>query len=338
MISCSDFRPAWWLPGAHLQTLYPTLFRRRACPPLRRERLELADGDFVDLDWTDSNGGPVVLVLHGLEGSLASHYTGGILKALAARDYHAALMYFRGCSGEPNRLARSYHSGDTSDLQAVHDHIRERHPATPLAVIGYSLGGNVLLKWLGEQGAAAPLTTAVAVSVPFELNSAARRLEQGLSRLYQRHLLNKLRRAVRLKANARPPPVPLEKLSRLTTFRQFDDAVTAPLHGFKHVDDYYSRSSSRQYLDRIAVPTLILQAQDDPFLPASAIPVDADLSAAVTLELSPSGGHVGFVAGRIPFAADYWLEQRICRHLQERLTVPVPGAGRQPGNISQATV
>jgi predicted alpha/beta-fold hydrolase len=130
--------------------------------------------------------------------------------------------------------------------------------------------------------------------------------------------------------------VRLEKLSRLTTFRQFDDAVTAPLHGFKNVDDYYSRSSSRQYLDRIAVPTLILQAQDDPFLPASAIPVDADLSEAVTLELSPQGGHVGFIAGRIPFAADYWLELRICRHLQERLTAPVPG--RRTGNISQATV
>jgi len=331
MITRSDFRPAWWLPGAHLQTLYPTLFRRRAHPQLRRERLELADGDFIDLDWTSANGGPIVLVLHGLEGSLASHYTGGILGALTARGYHAALMYFRGCSGEPNRLARGYHSGDTADLQAVHDHIRRRHPATPLAVIGYSLGGNVLLKWLGEQGPAARLTTAVAISVPFELDSAARRLEQGLSRLYQRHLLGKLRRTVRLKARVQPPPVPLETLPRLTTFRQFDAAVTAPLHGFTGVDDYYRRSSSRQYLDRIAVPTLILQAQDDPFLPASALPVNADLNAAVMLELSPRGGHVGFVAGRTPFAADYWLERRICRHLQEYFTGPAASS-----EISQA--
>ncbi len=327
MITRSDFRPAWWLPGAHLQTLYPTLCRRRAHPQLQRERLELADGDYIDLDWAEGNGGPIVLVLHGLGGSLASHYTGGILGALKTAGFHAALMYFRGCSGKPNRLARSYHSGDTADLQAVLEHIRQRHPATPLAVVGYSLGGNVLLKWLGEQGEAAPLTTAVAVSVPFELDSAARRLEQGLSQLYQNHLLGKLRRAVWLKARIHPPPVSVEKLPRLTTFRQFDDAVTAPLHGFTGVDDYYSRSSSRQYLDRIAVPTLILQAQDDPFLPASAIPVDADLSKAVTLELSPRGGHVGFITGRIPFAADYWLEGRICRYLQERHTTPPPGSG-----------
>ncbi len=324
MITRSDFRPAWWLPGAHLQTLYPTLFRRRSHPRLRRERLELADGDFIDLDWTDASGGPIVLVVHGLEGSLASHYTGGILGALAARGYHAVLMYFRGCSGEPNRLARSYHSGDTADLQAVHDHIRQHHPAAPLAMVGYSLGGNVLLKWLGEQGVAAPLTTAVAVSVPFDLDCAAQRLEQGLSRLYQQHLLNKLRRSVRLKAAVLPPPVPLAQLPGLTTFRRFDDAVTAPLHGFTGVDDYYRRSSSRQYLDRITVPTLILQARDDPFLPASALPVDTDLSGAVTLELSPRGGHVGFVAGRIPFAAEYWLELRICRHLRERHTVTAP--------------
>jgi predicted alpha/beta-fold hydrolase len=334
MITRSQFRPAWWLPGAHLQTLYPTLCRRRLQPPLGRERLELADGDFIDLDWTDSNGGPIVLVLHGLEGSLASHYTGGILKALAARGYHAVLMYFRGCSGEPNRLPRSYHSGDTADLQAVLDHIRVRHPAAPLAVIGYSLGGNVLLKWLGEKGKAAPLATAVAVSVPFELDSAARRLEQGLSRLYQHHLVGKLRRSVRQKASVHPPPpLPLENLPRLVTFRQFDDAVTAPLHGFNGVDDYYRRSSSRQYLDRIAVPTLILQARDDPFLPVSAIPVDTDLSEAVTLELSPRGGHVGFIAGRIPFAANYWLETRICHHLRECLAVATPGSERKPGNM-----
>lgn len=315
MITRSGFRPAWWLPGAHLQTLYPTLCRRRTHPRLARERLELADGDFVDLDWTDANGGPVVLVLHGLEGSLNSHYTGGILAALQGAGYRAVLMYFRGCSGEPNRLPRGYHSGETADLQAVIDHIR-RHHATALAVIGYSLGGNVLLKWLGEQGSAAPLTTAVAVSVPFDLDSAARRLEQGLSRIYQRHLLHKLRRSVRIKAAAHAPPVPLERLSQLTNFRRFDDAVTAPLHGFQGVDDYYRRSSSRQYLGRIAIPTLVLQSEDDPFLPASAIPGADELGRAVTLELAARGGHVGFIAGALPFAAEYWLEERICRHLR----------------------
>lgn len=317
MIVTSRFRPAWWLPGAHLQTLYPTFARRRSYPECQRERLELADGDFLDIDWTGNTRGPVVLVLHGLEGSLESHYTGGILAALAAQGFHAGLMYFRGCSGEPNRLPRSYHSGDTGDLQTVIRHIGKTSPGQPLAIIGYSLGGNVLLKWLGEPGNKATIATAVAVSVPFELDRAARRLEQGLSRIYQIHLLKKLRQSVRDKAGLHSPPVPLHELAGLKTFRQFDNAITAPLHGFRDVDDYYSQSSSRQYVRHIDTPTLILHALDDPFLPPAAIPKDAELGHAVTLELSRHGGHVGFVGGHTPHAADYWLEQRICRHLQE---------------------
>lgn len=316
MITTSRFRPAWWLPGAHLQTLYPSLARRRIVPELHRERLELPDGDFLDIDWTCNTHGPVVLVLHGLEGSLESHYTGGILAALAAQGFRTGLMYFRGCSGEPNRLPRSYHSGETGDLQAVIRHIRNSSPDKSLAVIGYSLGGNVLLKWLGEQGNRATITTAIAVSVPFDLDRASRRLEQGLSRIYQSYLLKKLRQSVMSRADLHPPMVPLQKLSRLKTFRQFDDAITAPLHGFRDVDDYYSQSSSRPYLRHIDVPVLIIHALDDPFLPSDAIPKDAELSHAVTLELSRHGGHVGFVSGDNPLAAQYWLEGRICNHLQ----------------------
>ena len=319
MVITSGFRPAWWLPGAHLQTIYPSLSRRRLRPELLRERVELADGDFIDLDWTQPAPGPIVLVLHGLEGSLESHYTGGILSALAAQGYRAVMMYFRGCSGEPNRLPRSYHSGETGDLHTVIEHIRLRHPATPVAVIGYSLGGNVLLKWLGEQGEKAAVKTAVAVSVPFELNRAARQLERGLSQIYQKYLLNKLRKSVTAKAATHPPPVPLTQLAELKTFRQFDNAITAPLHGFRNVDDYYTRSSSRQYLHRIRIPTLIIHALDDPFLPADAIPSDKDLAPSVTLELSPHGGHVGFVAGSHPGKAQYWLESRICERLRKHL-------------------
>jgi predicted alpha/beta-fold hydrolase len=319
MITASRFRPAWWLPGAHLQTLYPTFARRRSHPGLQRERLELPDGDFIDIDWTGSPAGPVVLVLHGLEGSLESHYTGGILTALATQGYRAGLMYFRGCSGEPNRLPRGYHSGETTDLQTVLRHIEKTSPGKPIAVVGYSLGGNVLLKWLGEQGDRAAISTAVAVSVPFDLDRAARRLEQGMSRIYQHHLLKKLRRSVQAKSGIHPPPVPLQKLADLKTFRQFDNAITAPLHGFRDVDDYYSQSSSRQYLRHIDAPVLIIHALDDPFLPPVAIPEEAELGHAVTLELSRSGGHVGFVSGNIPLAADYWLERRICRHLRAYL-------------------
>jgi hypothetical protein len=319
MITGSSFRPAWWLPGPHLQTLYPTLFRPRAYPALQRERLELADGDFIDLDWSGDDNRPVVLVLHGLEGSLQSHYAGGILRALTACGYRAVLMYFRGCSGEPNRLARSYHSGETGDLASVVQHIRDRQPSTPLAAIGYSLGGNVLLKWLGETGNRNALATAIAVSVPFDLDQAARKLECGLSRIYQRHLLQKLRRSVTAKAGKVTPPLPPGQLVELKTFRQFDDAITAPLHGFHGVDDYYSRSSSHGYLRDVATPTLIIQAQDDPFLPATAIPDETMLSPATTLELARAGGHVGFIAGNIPLRPRYWLETRICRHLRAYL-------------------
>ncbi len=319
MITASAFRPAWWLPGPHLQTIYPSLLRRRRHPELKRERLELPDGDFVDLDWTRNDGRALVLVLHGLEGSLESHYTGAILEALAAAGYRAVLMYFRGCSGEPNRRARSYHSGDTADLQTVIAHLVGRIDPKPLAVIGFSLGGNVLLKALGEGAGMEPVHTAVAVSVPFDLDRAAWRLEQGVSRIYQRYLLNKLRRSYRAKLPGHTMPVSPERLDALDTFRKFDHEVTAPLHGFRDVDDYYGRSSSRQYLHTITIPTLILHAIDDPFIPGDAIPTDGELGPGVTLELSRRGGHVGFVEGNLPFRARYWLEARICTHLRERL-------------------
>jgi predicted alpha/beta-fold hydrolase len=315
MIAASAFRPAWWLPGPHLQTLYPSLLRGRVVPPLSRQRLELPDGDFLDIDWTGSADGMHVLVLHGLEGSLESHYAGGLLARLAREGYHAGLLYFRGRSGEPNRLPRSYHSGDTADLDYVVRSLRCAEPERKLALVGFSLGGNVLLKWLGEQRCKAPVATAIAISVPFDLARAARRLERGLSRLYRDHLLRRLREAVIVKSKRHEPPLPLQELKRLRSFHAFDDAITAPLHGFAGVDDYYARSSCKPFLSAICIPTLILQARDDPFLPADALPEESDLSPAVTLELAAHGGHVGFVSGRNPATPVYWLEQRIAEHL-----------------------
>ena len=318
MITRSAFRPAWWLPGPHLQTLFPSLFRRRQPPPLTRERLELPDGDFLDLEWTDRTAGNVVLILHGLEGSLESHYTGGMLAALAQQGYNACLMYLRGCSGEPNRLPYSYHSGKTEDLDFVVRTIQEHLPGKPLAIIGFSLGGNILLKWLGEQGKSARVSTAVAISVPFDLNQTALRLEHGLSRIYQHHLVKKLHGSARKKSRSHALPWPAERLDELRTFRRFDNEITAPLNGFRDVDDYYNRASSKQYLKSIEVPTLLIQARDDPFLPAPALPQDDDLSPAVTLELSRRGGHVGFVSGNNPMRPQYWLEQRVIRHLRSQ--------------------
>lgn len=317
MITRSAFRPAWWLPGPHLQTLYPSLFRKRKTPTLTRERFELADGDFIDIDWTRSIGSLRVIILHGLEGSLESHYTGGLLCALEQHGYTAGIMYFRGRSGEPNRLRRSYHSGDTGDLDEVMQQLSRRHPKEKIAVIGISLGGNVLLKWLGEQGHAAGIITAIAISVPLDLHRAAVKLDSGLSRIYQRHLLNKLRASVIAKAARHAPPFPVEQLHELNTFHKFDNEITAPLHGFRDVDDYYARSSSKPFLQHIEVPTLLLQAIDDPFLPANALPQSEELSASTTMELSERGGHVGFIAGANPLRPRYWLEERILQHLND---------------------
>ncbi len=210
----SPFRPAWWLSNAHLQTLWPAWFRRRRPPALEAERLELDDGDFIDLSWVRGAQGPCVLVLHGLEGSLDSHYAGGTLSALAAAGYRPVFMYFRGCSGTPNRLPRGYHSGATEDLLSVLAHLAGRLGEPPYAAVGYSLGGNLLLKYLGERPPPIPLRAAVAISVPFRLGDAVGRLERGFSRLYQRHLVGRLRASYQHKFATLPSPLGVD-VSRL---------------------------------------------------------------------------------------------------------------------------
>lgn len=320
-----DFRPAWWLPGGHLQTIWPTLMRRVSITT-RRRRYDLPDGDFVDVDWIgqrdDCEDQPTVIVLHGLEGSIESSYVRGLLRVIEQRGWRGGVLHFRGCSGEPNRLPRGYHSGDTADLAWFVEHLRREHPASKIAAVGYSLGGNVLLKWLGETGEANPLAAAVAVSVPFDLSAAAARLEHGLSRIYQRHLLRRLHASVRAKLQRMKVDLPItpQQVGTLNTFRRFDDAITAPLHGFDGVDDYYTRSSCGRFIPRIARPTLILHARNDPFMTPAAIPAPGDLPGNVTLEVTPGGGHVGFVAGPVPWRADYWLERRIPRYFDDILS------------------
>ncbi|MGE0384713.1 MAG: hydrolase [Gammaproteobacteria bacterium] len=311
------FRPAWFLPGPHLQTLWAALARRRTRLAVRPERLELPDGDFVDLAWTGPDAGPVAIVLHGLEGSLDSPYAHGILAALAGAGWRAVLLHFRGCSGPPNRLPRSYHSGETGDLALLVSILRARHPQRRLVAVGFSLGGNVLLKYLGEHGAGAGLERAVAISVPFDLADAADRLDRGFSRLYQRRLLLSLKQRARLKAALFPRHIDAATLAPMRNFRDFDDRVTAPLHGFAGADDYYRRCSSRAFMSAIAVPTLVLHARDDPFMTPRAIPKPEEISPSVRLEISAGGGHVGFVAGRVPWRPVYWLEHRILRFLRE---------------------
>lgn len=298
--------------------------RRSAEVRVRRERVELEDGDFLDLDWL-ANGpatGPVVVLLHGLEGSLESHYLPGLMRGLGELGLRPVLMYHRGCSGEPNRTHRRYTGGDTGDLARVVALLEEREPDTPLAAVGFSLGANLLLKWLGETGAENPLAAAAAVSPPFRLDRAAARLERGLSRIYRGHLLRSLRASVAARYADRPQtsPVSLERVRAASSFREFDDAFTAPVHGYAGVDDYYHRASCRSYLGDITVPTLVLHALDDPFTTPDAVPGDDELSPAIRLELHRHGGHVGFVTGRIPGRPGYWIEERVARYLSGALS------------------
>lgn len=315
MSSAPAFKPAWWLPSPHLQTLWPVFFRKRSLPDLVPERLELDDGDFIDLCWSRHVDKPVVLILHGLEGSLQSHYAGALMQTLEQADYRPVFMHFRGCSGEPNRLPRSYHSGDTADLARVVAHVNDITGKRVHAVIGFSLGGNVLLKWLGQSGHANPLQSAVAVSVPFRLADAANRLAHGFSHVYERHLIKSLRRAYLNKFERIKSPLDVE-IGTLKSFWAFDDRVTAPLHGFRNVDDYYSESSCRQYLSGIRVPTRIIHALDDPFMFAETVPGDDELGDHVELLLTRHGGHVGFVSGRYPWQAEYWHERKIIEFLK----------------------
>jgi len=325
----SRFRPAWWLPGPHLQTIWPTLARRRPGLPLTRRRIELSDGDFIDLHLGDA-AGPRILVIHGLEGDLRSHYAGTAMELLGRAGYQPVFMYLRGCSGEPNRLDRSYHSGATEDLAEVLWSLARDPEGAPRAAIGFSLGGNLLLKYLGETEE--PLVSAgIAVSVPFVLRDAMLRLDLGASRLYRRYLLTKLKTAFRRKFTDRPCPLPVE-LDTIQSFNQFDDQITAPLSGFAGVFDYYSRASCRQYLPRITTPTLVLHALDDPFMFPTTVPMEHELGPGVTLELSRNGGHVGFVAGTLPWQPGYWLEGRILAFLSELAKEQEgPSRGSVPG-------
>jgi uncharacterized protein len=311
----AEFAPAWWLPGPHLQTLVPNLLPRRGTR-LDRERLELPDGDFLDLDWGPARPGPVVLLLHGLEGSSRSAYAAGLMRRLNRAGYQGVVMHFRGCSGEPNRRPRAYCAGETADIAHVVDVLRTRRPV-PVAVIGVSLGGNALLRWLGDPATAAAVNTAIAISVPFDLARAAVRMNRGFSRLYQWHLVNRLRRTVALKCRRMPMPIDCTRLPGLRDFRSFDDAVTARLHGYRDVDDYYTRASCRPWLTGIRVPTLILHAENDPFMTPDVIPEARELSATVRLEVAAGGGHVGFMdsLGRS------WLESRCLAWLEERFSL-----------------
>jgi uncharacterized protein len=287
--------------------------RRRRFGGTTRERFETPDGDFVDVDWLGGpSGSPLLLVLHGLEGTLRSHYIGGLFRLAAARGWRAGVMYFRSCSGELNRLPRFYHSGETGDFDHVLRRVAAREPGVRIGVVGVSIGGNVLVKWLGEQGEDAPraLAGAVAISVPFDLAGCARLMDRGLPKvLYTTSFMRSLRQKTLAKARTFPDFVDIRAALRARTFAAYDRLVTAPLHGFADEEDYWRRSSSGPYVARIRRPTLLISALDDPFIPPASLPDPRLLPPAVRAEFVPRGGHVGFVEGR-PWRATSWAERR----------------------------
>lgn len=325
----ASFRPARWLAGPHLQTLGAALLPTPPVPARERAVFELPDGDFVEVHWSSPRrpGAPLMVVLHGLEGSAESRYARRILAAADATGWQGVVLHARGCGGTPNRLPRGYHAGETGDLAAFLEAAPSMGHETVTAV-GYSLGGNVLAKYLGERGPAARLVAAVAVSVPYDLRDAAAAVDVGFARLYRNRLLKLMKRRLREGLDSGRLDPRWAAALEARDFRSFDALFTAPVHGFTDVDDYYDRCSARGYLSRIRKPTLLLHALDDPLMTPACLPDAAQLPPAVRLEAYPEGGHVGFVSGGTPWRPATWLEPRILGFLSSAVPagIPAPGA------------
>ena len=317
MIKQSTFRPAFILRNRHLQTILPNIVHPPH-PILAKERLELDDGDFIDLLWSQTQSPQTLLILHGLEGSVYSAYAQRMLNYCNQQQIAAVFMHFRGCSGEPNRLLRSYHSGETGDLKQVIQHLKNKG-IRDIALLGYSLGGNQVMKYMGEAETDPAIRCAIGVSVPLGLSICADTMNRGFAKIYQstllRRLIIKIQQKKTLIENSGlyfPNPI------KMKNFQQFDNHFTAPIHGFSSANDYYEKSSSRQFLGNISKPTLIIHAKDDPFMTADVLPKVNELSESVTLELTPRGGHVGFIGSNC-LSSKPWLERRIHSFLLEAL-------------------
>jgi len=317
----SKFSPAAWLTNRHAQTIYPTLpWATGKRPLLRRESLELPDGDTTAVDWMITASKPpasvpLLVILHGLEGSAESSYARLLMPAAAERGWLSCVLNSRDCGDHRNRLPRRYHAGETNDIRHFLQTLRSRGYDGPVVAVGFSLGGNVLLKHLGESGNETPLRAAAAVSVPLDLHVSSEALNTGFSKLYQRYLLRNMKNSVTRKFNQHTAAFDWSNAMNARNFAEFDDAVTAPLHGFAGKNDYYDRCSSGRFLKDIRKPTLIINSLDDPFMTPGGIPEPDKLSSSVLLELSDSGGHVGFVDGGTPWRPSYYLPQRMLEFL-----------------------
>ena len=317
----AQFHAPWWLGrggfGAHWQTVYPFVFDRPALPKYSRERWDTTphgklDGDFIDVDRiVGPKSKPLLVVFHGLEGSSQAVYSMNLMNEVVRRGWRGMVPHFRGCSGEINRLPRAYHSGDSTEINWILRRARAEAPDQPLYVAAISLGGNATLKWLGEQGSdASQIATAVAgISAPVDLMAAGDKLAQGFCKLYTYRFLRTMKANSLAKLRLHPGIFREEVMQRARTLREFDNEVTAPLHGYRDTDDYWTRGSAKPGLIDVKVPTLVLNAKNDPFLPAWALPKQNEVSAQVLLEFPEHGGHVGFLGG--PFPGGSWMTRRV---------------------------
>ncbi len=327
----ANYHAPWWLGrgqiGAHLQTVYPALFGTRPNIIYQRERWDTtphgkADGDFIDVDrlasTVDAKHQPMLVVFHGLEGSSISPYALNLMAEAAARGWRGLVPHFRGCSGEMNRLPRAYHSGDATEIDWILRRVKAEAPDAPVYVAAISLGGNATMKWLGEQGDdASKIATAVAaVSAPLDLMAAGAALEQGFCKVYTRRFLATMKQKSLAKLDHHPGIFSREIAANARTLREFDNEITAPLHGYRDTDDYWTRGSAKPGLIDVRVPSLLLNARNDPFLPAAALPRAAEVSTAVHLDFPPHGGHVGFLSGRFP-GHGQWMSARVLRFFEQ---------------------
>ena len=320
------FKPSFVLKNRHIQTLYSSLFRKLPNLYMEVEKFNLEDGDFLECHWHNKpkqgTNTPIVILFHGLAGSYKSPYIQGTMNKLSQNGFASVLMHFRGCSGLENRLPRSYHSGESGDALEWIKYVTSNFPNSKIFTIGYSLGGNMMLKLLGELGKESPITAAVSVSAPMQLDICANKMDKGFSKFYQHILLKDLNTALKKKYDKFDMYSHLNikktEIKNLKTFWEFDGAYTAPIHGFDSAQDYYTKCSSKQFLKDIKTSTLIVHSSDDPFMTTEILPTKDEVSKYVTLEVSQHGGHVGFVGGTF-FKPDYWLEKKIVNYFSSFL-------------------
>ena len=312
----STFKPSWWARNRHVQTIYPRFFQQRAKVDIRHERLPLPDGDFVNLAWAGEpeKAKGLVVMFHGLEGSIKSHYANDMMANLQRQGYLVVLMHFRGCGGEQNLLPRAYHSGETEDAWYFLNWLQGKYPDLPKVAMGFSLGANMLLKLVGEKPQQTLLRAVIAISPPFRLEQCASSINQGFSKAYQSYLLKSMVNNLLSKMQSMDYggllKIDQNQVKGLKNFWEFDEHVTAALHGFSGADEYYQQCSAVNFMDKIQTPTLILHAKDDPFMNEDVLPKEDELSSSIRFELSEKGGHVGFMYGS-PWAPEIWTHQRV---------------------------